>query len=76
MRKLTILIALAGLLVFSTFAFTRMEASDGVEYREQIAELQSTVKKQAAKVAELEDELECYEANAEPSEKEEPCSSS
>lgn len=75
MRKLMILVAMGALLAFSTFAFTRMEASDGVEYRAQIAELQSTAADQAAKVAELEAELECYE-EIESSDEGEPCSSS
>lgn len=49
------LIVLAGLMVFSVFAFTRMEASDMVD-------MQSTIDEQEAKIAELESELECYEA--------------
>lgn len=75
MRKLIMLVTLAGLLAFSTFAFTRMEEASGVSYRTQIAELHSTVKQQVAKIAELEGMLEWYE-DAEPSEEEEPCSSS
>lgn len=49
------MIALVGVMAFSTFAFTRMEASDRVE-------LKSILDCQAAKIAELESELECYEA--------------
>ncbi len=74
MRKLMVLAALAAVLAFSTFAFTRMEASDGVGYRARITELESAAAEQAAKVVELEAELKCYEAEA--SEEEEPCSSS
>lgn len=75
MRKLTTWIALAALLVFSTFAFTRMEASDGVKYRAQIAELEAAAEEQAARVTELEGELRCYE-DAESSDEGDQCSSS
>lgn len=54
-------IALAAILAFSMFAFTRMEASDGVKYRARIAELETAVEEQATKVTELEGELKCYQ---------------
>ncbi len=77
------LVVVVALMAFSLFAFTRMEASDGVKYRARIAEFQSVivtleeerrleVEELAAKVPALASELECYEA--ESSSEGEPCS--
>lgn len=75
MRKLRMLAVLASVLAFSMFAFTRMDASDGMKYRARIAELEAVAGEQASRVAELEDELECY-ADTESSDGGELCSSS